>query len=420
VEIWASSASATEGFTKLADTSVALEPSAFKQATATLNFAPIDARYVKVRFATHHQNGRRFRIVQIKVMEASAAGYVPLLKRHPEILEPAFIAEGNTAAWTAQTAPANELGDSNAVTEWQPGWCGHMVVRNANGVFGFVQAYAHYGKGLILWDGFDIDMNGTKWHDIVRAQQLAQGFNTDNLPCTIKIGSFAVTTEPRLATRGVQAGQTYTYPLALLSNLGYKGTVSLSAAPTPAMPGLQAKFEPATVEVTSLQESTLTLALPAGAPVKPFAVEVKGTAADEGGRAGRRQHAGAADVKASGLDIRLNIVGFALKNPQTQKDLSGFAQSTGGLFYAADSGAGLADAVMLAAVERFPYTVYDLAGKAVLASEAGSGSDELPPGEYKVVVKAGTRELVAPRVKVAAGGATTLKIAIKNGQVVLE
>ncbi len=478
---------------------------------------------------------------------------------------PGFV---DAAAWVALKPPANELGDSNAVTEWQPGWCGHMVVRNANGIFGFVQAYAHYGRGLILWDGFDIDMNGTKWHDIVRAQQLAQGFNTDNLPCSIKVGSFAVTTEPRLVTRGVQAGQTYTYPLALLSNLGYKGTVSLSAAPTPAMPGLQARFEPATVEVTSLQESAFTVTLPAGGAVKPFAIEVKGTATDGktnslclqlgptkagelavistlapptktrknleiildasgsmktpmgskqtrwdvaletlgqvlnnlpddfnvglriyghrelstspktctdselvipvrkldrkailaranlfkpkgetplvysalqtpgdlkalgGGTVilitdGEESCKGdpvkaAAELKASGLDIRLNIVGFALKNPQTQKDLAGFSQSTGGLFYSAENGAGLADAVLLAAVERFPYTVYDAAGKAVLSSEAGSGSDELPPGDYRVVVKAGTRELVAPRVRVALGATRTLKIAIKNGQVVLE
>jgi hypothetical protein len=478
---------------------------------------------------------------------------------------PGFV---DAAAWVALKPPANELGDSNAVTEWQPGWCGHMVVRNANGIFGFVQAYAHYGRGLILWDGFDIDSNGTKWHDIVRAQQLAQGVNTDNLPCSIKIGSFAVTTEPRLVTRGVQPGQTYTYPLSLLSNLGYKGTVSLAAAPTPAMPGLQTRFEPATVEVTSLQESVFTVTLPAGGSMKPFAIEVKGTAADGktnslclqlgptkageltvistlapptktrknleiildasgsmktpmgskqtrwdvaletlgqvlnslpddfnvglriyghrelstspktctdteliipvkkldrkailaraslfkpkgetplvysalqapgdlkalgGGTVilitdGEESCKGdpvkaAAELKASGLDIRLNIVGFAIKNPQTQKDLAGFSQSTGGLFYAADSGAGLADAVMLAAIERFPYTVYDAAGKAVLSSEAGSGSDELQPGDYRVVVKAGARELVAPRVRIAAGTTATLKIAIKNGQLVLE
>jgi hypothetical protein len=748
VEVWASSTSATDGFAKLSEVSVPLEPNVFKRPETTLTFPPVDARFVKVRLTTHHPGGVRFRIVQIKVAEAAGQGYVPLLKRHPEILEPIFVAEGaaaaaaqpppttgcapatapplqpgngesravllvmrdtvqgseavfvplglksgkysktltaaspelkifdrvaaepitkrhaqpwmladydtvvfeqicdfkntsprflpalvawvaaghkliihdadkcggnmidyswlpykiksdipgalgapgsvlkvlennwmahtlrsrpgfvDSAAWVAQTPPANELGDSNAVTEWQPGWCGHMVVRNANGIFGFVQAYAHYGRGLILWDGFDIDMNGTKWHDIVRAQQLAQGFNTDNLPCSIKIGSFAVTTEPRLVTRGVQAGQTYTYPLSLLSNLGYKGTVSLAAAPTPAMPGLQARFEPATVEVTSLQESAFTVTLPAGGAVKPFAIEVKGTAADGktnslclqlgptragelaiistlspptktrrnleiildasgsmktpmGGKqtrwdvaletldqalnslpddfnVGLRMYGhrelstspktctdselvipvrkldrkailaranlfkpkgetplvysalqapgdlkalgggtvilitdgeesckgdpvkAAAELKASGLDIRLNIVGFAIKNPQTQKDLAGFSQATGGLFYAAESGAALADAVLLAAVERFPYTVYDAAGKAVLSSEAGSGSDELPPGDYRVVVKAGTRELVAPRVRVALGVTATLKIAIRNGQLVLE
>ncbi len=748
VEVWASPSSATDGFVKLAAGSVPLEPDPFKRPEITLTFTPVLARFVKVKLVNHHPRGSAFRVRQIKVMEAAAPGYVPLLTRHPEIAAPTFLAEGtaaaaaqpppttgcapatappmqpgngesknvllvmkdtvlgsegafiplglktgkyskthtstspelkifdrvtaepiirrhaqpwmladydtvvfeqicefktlsprfqralvawvaaghkliihdsdkcggntidyswlpykiktdipgamgapgsvlrilennwmthtlrarpgfvDTAAWVALRPPANELGDSNAVIEWQPGWCGHMVVRNANGVFGFVQAYARYGKGLILWDGFDIDSNGTKWHDIVRAQQLAQGFNTDNLPCTVKIGSFAVTTEPRLVTRGVQPGQTYTYPLALLSNLGYKGTVSLSAAPTPAMPGLQTRFEPASVELTSLQESALTVTIPAGGAVKPFAIEVKGTAADgktnslclqlgptkagelavistlapptktrknleiildasgsmkapmgakqtrwdvaletldtvlnslpDDFNVGLRMYGhremstsqktctdtelvipvrkldrkailaranmfkpkgetplvysalqtpgdlkplgggtvilitdgeesckgdpvkAAAELKASGLDIRLNIVGFAIKNPQTQKDLAGFSQATGGLFYAADSGAGLADAVLLAAVEKFPYTVYDAAGKAVLSSEAGGGSDELPPGDYRVVVKAGARELVAPRVRIAAGTTVTLKIAVKNGQVVLE
>jgi hypothetical protein len=37
-----------------------------------------------------------------------------------------------------------------------------------------------------------------------------------------------------------------------------------------------------------------------------------------------------------------------------------------------------------------------------------------------VVVKAGARDLVAPRVRIAAGTSATLKIAIKNGQLVLE
>jgi hypothetical protein len=128
----------------------------------------------------------------------------------------------------------------------------------------------------------------------------------------------------------------------------------------------------------------------------------------------------AADLKASGLDIRLNIVGFALKDPKVQKDLAGFSQSTGGLFYAADSGATLGDALMLAAVQSFPYTIYDGSGRAVASGEAGRGSEELPPGDYKVVVKAGSREIVAPRVTIAMGQSVTLMISMKNGQLALQ
>jgi hypothetical protein len=470
-------------------------------------------------------------------------------------------------AWVALDPPANELGDSNAIIEWDSGWCGQLGVKNAHGVFGFAQAYARHGRGLIIWDGLDVDMVGTTWLDLVHARQLAQGFNTDNLPCGVKVGSFAITTEPRLLHRGVKPGERYTYPLSVLSNLGYKGTVTLSAAPSPAAPGFAATFEPATVEIAGEQTTELTITVPPGT-AKPMAVEVKGTAADgktqslclqlgppkagelavvsalappaktrknleiildasgsmktlmgakktrwdvaletlqgvladlpDDFKVGLRiyghrepstspktctdtellvpivkldrarifaaasrfkpkgetplvfsalqapadlKQAGggtvilitdgeesckgdpvkaAAELKASGLDIRLSIVGFAVTNPKTQQDLAGFAQGTGGLFYSAKDGAALSDALLAATTEKFPFTVYNPAGKAVLTSEAGSGSDELPPGDYKVVVKAGAREIVAPRVKVTLGLSTTVRLVMKNGQLVLE
>ncbi len=119
VEVWASPSSATEGFTKLAGGSAALEPNAFKRPEVTLTFPPVDARFVKVRFATHHPNGWAFRIVQIKVAEAAGAGYVPLLKRHPEIAEPTFVAEG-TAAVAAQAPPTTGCAPATA-PPMQPG-----------------------------------------------------------------------------------------------------------------------------------------------------------------------------------------------------------------------------------------------------------------------------------------------------------
>jgi hypothetical protein len=470
-------------------------------------------------------------------------------------------------AWAALKPPVNELGDSNVITEWGPGWCGQAAVRNALGVFGFAQAYAHYGRGLIIWDGFDVDMTGTTWLDVVRARQLAQGFNTDNLPCGVKVGSFVILTEPQLQRRGVQPGQSYTYPLSVLPNLKYTGTVTLAVLGTPASAALDARVEPASVTVVGEQKATLTVAVPAGAKPAPMALEVKGTdgegktstlclqldPAKTGGLSvismlapptktrknleiildasgsmkallgkrtrwdtalgtlqdvlaklpddfnvglrmyGHREPSSspktctdsellvpirkldrvamlkrasafrpkgetplvysalqapadlkpvgggtvilitdgeescngdpaqaAAALKASGLDIRLNIVGFALNNPKTQQVLAAFAEATGGAFYAAQSGPALAEALLVAAVDRFPYTVFDAAGKQVAAGEAGFPAEQLPPGEYKVVVKAGAKELVAPRVPIALGQSVTLKIAMRAGKLVLE
>ncbi len=123
---------------------------------------------------------------------------------------------------------------------------------------------------------------------------------------------------------------------------------------------------------------------------------------------------------ASGLDLRLNIVGFGVTDPKVQKDLAVFSQGTNGRFYPAQSGQALGDALLIAAIEKFPYTVFDAAGRQVAAGEAGGAAAELPPGEYKVVVKAGANELIAPRVMVTLGQQTTVKIVLKGDRLALE
>jgi hypothetical protein len=485
---------------------------------------------------------------------------------HGKAEQPGFL---DVARWSEGLPPfRNELGDANTLVEWNANWCGHLAVRNVNGVFGFVAVYAHYGRGLIIYDGFDNDQGGEAGYDTVLVRELAQPFDPDNLPCAARLGDFVVTTDSRLLDRPAVPGRTYAYPLTLFSNQGYKGTVNLSAASAPGLTGLQARFDPASVAVSGEGASTLTLTLPPNARQAPLAVEVKGTdttgkintlclqlGPPTGGElsvvsalspptktrknleiildasgsmktplAGKKTRwdvaletlqlvlaklpddfnvglriyghreastspktctdselvapvealnrdvildrakafkpkgetplvysalqapadlkdvgggtvilitdgeesckgdpvKAAADLKTSGLDIRLNIVGFALANPKTQKDLAGFAQSSGGMFYSAQSGAALVDALMVAAVDKFPYTVFNQAGKVVLEGDADGVASELPPGDYKVVVKAGTRDVVAPRVTIALGQTVTLKIAMKNGQLVLE
>jgi hypothetical protein len=436
-----------------------------------------------------------------------------------------------------------------------------------NNIFGFAYTYAHYGRGLIIYNGFDVDMMGTVGYDTLVARELAQGFDPDNLPCAARIGDFVVTTDTRLMERPFVPGRSYDYPLTLLSNQGYKGTVGLSVTASPGLNGLQASFAPASVGVDGLAEAKFSLTLPANAPSTPQALQVKGVDAagktntlclqlvqpqtgelsvisklarppatrknleiilDASGSMktalgkktrwttahdvlsqvlatlpsdfnvglriyGHRESSrspktctdselvvpiqkldqpailaaaeavkpkgetplvysvlqspadlkevgggtvivitdgeeschgdpvkAAAQLKASGLDITLNIVGFTVTGQSVQKQLGSFAQATGGHFYAADSGPALARALQIAAVDRFPYTVTDAAGKEVAAGEAGSGADELPPGEYTVIVNAGGTSLKAEHVRVALAQQTTVHIALKDEQFVLE
>ena len=478
---------------------------------------------------------------------------------------PGFI---DIEAWENSTDDYhNELGDSNTLTEWDPHWCGQMAVRNVNNIFGFVFTYAHYGRGLIIYSGFDIDMMGTLGYDLMVARELAQGFDPDNLPCSARIGDFVVTTDTKLMERPMLAGHSYDYPLTLLSNQGYKGTIGLSVKAYPGLGGMQANFAPVSMALDGLAESKFTLTLPANAPSTPQALEVRGfdaagktnslclqlvqpttgelavvstlarpsatrknleiildasgsmktalgkktrwsTAHDvlqqvlatlpgdfnvglriyghrESSRSPKtctdselvvpiqklNQQAilsaadavkpkgetplvysvlqspddlkavgggtvivitdgeeschgdtvkAAAQLKASGLDITLNIVGFTLTGKAVQQQLGKFAQATGGRFYAADSGPALARALQMAAVERFPYTVLDASGKEVAAGEAGGAAEELPAGEYTVVVTAGETSLKAEHVRVVLAQQTTLHIAQKNDQFVLE
>ena len=67
-------------------------------------------------------------------------------------------------------------------------------------------------------------------------RELAQPFDPDNLPCSARLADFVIATEQRLKNQLMMPGQTFAYPLKLLSNQGYQGTVSLKVTSTPADP----------------------------------------------------------------------------------------------------------------------------------------------------------------------------------------
>jgi len=47
------------------------------------------------------------------------------------------------------------VGDANVMVTQDPNWCVDMTAENSNGVTGPVHTYAQFGKGLIIYDGFD-------------------------------------------------------------------------------------------------------------------------------------------------------------------------------------------------------------------------------------------------------------------------
>jgi len=461
----------------------------------------------------------------------------------------------------------NEIGDSNTIIKYDPHWCGHLFGANALKKYGFMEAYAHYGRGLIIYDGFDNDQRyGISYRQLV-TRELAQPFDPDNLPCSARLADFVIATEQRLKTQLMMPGKTFTYPLTLLSNQGYQGTVSLKVTSTPADPTFDIQFEPASVELTEISPATLTvkttsaslpgdhrlavrgtdavgktnvlclnlaerrsgsirvvsglqrtkkptknleiildasgsMKLPLGKKTRwataldvlndvvaklpddfnvglrvyghreastspkactdsqlvlplarlnraailaaanglkprgetPLVYSVLQTASDlKTARAGTvivitdgeesckgDPPAAVKQLQASGVDVTLNVVGFTLTDKKVRGQLTTFAEATGGRYYAAQSGESLARAVLMAAVEKFSYAIFDTAGRQVASGEAGASAEELPPGDYKIAVNAGGEEVTAGPVTVTIGVDTVLKVVIKGDRFAIE
>ena len=125
-------------------------------------------------------------------------------------------------------------------------------------------------------------------------------------------------------------------------------------------------------------------------------------------------------LKASGLELSLNIVGFTLAGRQAQQQLAAVASSTGGVYYSAADAGALARAVTSATVSSFPYTVYAAGGQAVANGEAGDAGRELAPGDYRVVVKAGDEEIAIDRVAIAPGAEVMLRVTRASDKFTIE
>jgi hypothetical protein len=472
----------------------------------------------------------------------------------------------DTDSWKAGP---NDLGDSNIVVQYDARWCGAMWAKNRLQKNGMALAYARYGRGLIIYNGFDADQINSRAYQHLATNELLQPFDGDYLPCSQPLADFIITARPEQKSRPMAAGRTYTYPISVLGNFGYSGRVTLDAAVVPADPGVTVKLDTTAADLTKVDEASTSLTVTASPTASPKSrvISVRGKDANgksnvlclalpertTGGltvlsglrkdktptknleiildasgsmklplgkktrwataqdvlkdvvaklpddfsvglrtyghrapstspktctdtelvvpvaplnRAGLLATAAAlrprgetplvysalqtpADLKAAGggtvilitdgeesckgdfaaaaktlkdngLNVTLNIVGFTLKAPQARAQLGTLAESTGGHYYGAQNGTALARAVLLAAVNQFPYRILDAKGTEVDKGVAGvDDKHELPPGDYTLVVNAGDESLTVP-VTLALRQDVSITVGIKDDKLVVE
>jgi hypothetical protein len=207
---------------------------------------------------------------------AGAAGEAGVLENSTLVSadgrSPAFI---DTATWAGGP---NDIGDSNVVVEYDRRWCGAMWAKNKLKKNGMALAYAHYGRGLIIYDGFDYDQMVNPTYQKLVAQELLQPFDPDNLPCSQPLGGFIITTRPEQKSQHMAANRTHTYPISVRGNYGYSGLIALQASLVPPDPAMTVKLDTTSADLREADESSVSLTVTAGpaATLTSKAVAIRG------------------------------------------------------------------------------------------------------------------------------------------------
>ncbi len=126
----------------------------------------------------------------------------------------------------------------------------------------------------------------------------------------------------------------------------------------------------------------------------------------------------AKEIKASGVNVTLNIVGFTLTSETVENELGTLAGSTGGRYYGAQDGEQLARAVKLAALQRLPYDVLDASGKVLASGQTSELSRELAPGQYRVRIDALGQVLEEP-LNIVPDQTTSLSLGVEGDRFVI-
>jgi hypothetical protein len=112
-----------------------------------------------------------------------------------------------------------------------------------------------------------------------------------------------------------------------------------------------------------------------------------------------------AALRAGGLDVRVNIVGFALSDEELKSQMAEWAATGGGSYFDATNAQGLVDSIVAAVSP--PFRVYGPSGDIIAEAAADGEPIELEPGSYRVEILTDPL-LVFEHVEVESGETVTL------------
>jgi hypothetical protein len=122
-------------------------------------------------------------------------------------------------------------------------------------------------------------------------------------------------------------------------------------------------------------------------------------------------------IKAAGLELKVHIVGFDIKEAEGREELESIARSTGGRYVDAASADELMGA--LGQTLKLEYVVLDSSGKEVARGTVGGGPVRLSAGVYTLCALL-TPEPLKIEARIEAGSRLSLTLKKKDGKWVLE
>jgi hypothetical protein len=116
-----------------------------------------------------------------------------------------------------------------------------------------------------------------------------------------------------------------------------------------------------------------------------------------------------------GLNVQVNIVGFALEEEAAKSEMRRVAELSGGRFFDAGNAAALRDSIEQALA--VPYDVLNSAGRKVAGGRVGRGGIQVPEGTYTVVVNITGNPVTIRGVRIVPNKPTTVELEQQGQQI---